>query len=150
MGFLGCVWCGLETAPVHQPAAVGRADDEDVAEGGAVAVFAVDFDVNELGLFVFHAGFVDAEVVNAAVFGEDAGDVAVVDHFLEGVALVCRDDQLGDGDGTLLVAHGFKEAAGGVQRAVSGVGEREGQGGDEGEEVFFHGFWVVVGDLHTG
>ena len=80
-------------------------------------------------------------MVDAAVIGEDAGDVAVVDHVLEGVAFVCRDGELGDGGGALLVAHGFKEAAGGVQRAVSGVGEREGQGGDEGEEVFFHGFW---------
>ena len=89
-------------------------------------------------LRVFDAGFVDTEALNAAVFGEDAGDVAVVDHFLEGVALVCRDGELGDGGSASLVAHGFKEKAGGVQRAVSGVGEREGQGGDEGEEVFFH------------
>ena len=107
-----------------------------------MAVFAVDFDVNELGLFVFHAGFVDAEVVNAAVFGEDAGDVAAVDHFLEGVALVCRDGQLGDGGGALLVAHGFKEAAGGIERTVCGVGKREGKSGKEGEEVFFHGVCV--------
>ena len=77
--------------------------------------------------------------------GKDAGDVAVINHFLEGVALVCRDGELGDGGSASLVAHGFKEKAGGVQRAVACVGEREGEGGEEeGEEVFFHGFWFGV------
>ena len=120
-------------------------DDEDVAEGRAVAVFAVHGDAHELVGVAFDAGFVDAEVVDAAVIGEDAGDVAVVDHVLEGVAFVCRDGELGDGGGALLVAHGFKEAAGGVQRAVACVGKRAGEGGEEeGEEVFFHGFWFGV------